>query len=111
MQTITGVHAVALSPVVDLEGLGNDDNNGGNSSGSLQILGSQLPACFVQQLAVAHVPSPVLHGSCCPSLEFVTPDDCCVPTLMSWGGGNNATCPTCGEFCGCASGEFVAIRI
>ena len=109
--TIPGVHAVALSHVVDLEGLGNDDNNGGDSSGSLQIMGSQLSACFMQQLAVAHVPLPVLHESRCPSFEFVTPDDCCAPTLRSWGGGSNAAYPTCREFCGCASGEFMAIRI
>ena len=97
--------------MVDLEGLGNDDSNGGNSSRSLQILGSQLPSCFVQQLAVAYVPSPVLHGSRCPSFEFVTTDDCCAPTLGSWVGGGNAAYLACKEFCGCSSDEFVAIRI
>ena len=82
-----------------------------DSSGSLQILGSQLPACFVQQLADAHVPSPVLHGSRSPSFEFVTPIDCCAPTLRSWGDGSIAAYPTCGDFCGCAGGEVVAIKI
>ena len=109
--TIPRVHAVALSPVVDLEGLGNDDSKEWDSSGSLQILGSQLPACFVQQLADAHVPSPVLHGSRSPSFEFVTPIDCCAPTLGSWGDGSIAAYPTCGDFCGCAGGEVVAIKI
>ena len=109
--TIPHVHAVALSPVVDLEGLGKDDSNGWDSFGSLQILGSQLPACFVQQLADAHVPSPMSHGSRSPSFEFVTPNDCCAPTLRSWGDGSIAKYTTCGDFCGCAGGEVVAIKI
>ena len=114
--TILGVHAVAQSLVVNVEG-GNDDNKGGNSSKSLQILESQLPVCFVKQLVVAHVPSLGLHGSRRPSLKFVALDDCCASMLShahgirSWGGGNNATYSTCGEVCGSASGEFVAIII
>ena len=107
---IVGVHVVVLSHVVDLEGLAIDDNNRGDSFASIQILGSQ-PDCFVQQLAVAHLPSPVLHGSRCPSFKFVTPDDCCAPMLRSWGDCKNGTYPMCGELCGYASGEFVAIRI
>lgn len=39
--TIPSVHAIAPSPMVDIEG-GDDDNNGGESSRTLQFFGSQL---------------------------------------------------------------------
>ena len=100
--------------MVDVEG-GNDDNNGGDASGSLQFFGSQLHACFVKQLVVAHIPSPEVHESRCPSLEFVAPDGCWADVLghaqgtCSWGGGNNATDPMCGEFHEHVSEDFKAI--
>lgn len=102
--------------MVDVEGR-NDDNNGGDASGSLQFFGSQLHACFVKQLIVAHIPSSGLHGSHCPFPEFVTPDGCCVTVLghaqrtRLWGGGNNTADPLCGEFHGPASGYFETIII
>lgn len=96
--TIPSVQVVALSPVLDVDG-GDEDTNGGDSSGSLQILGSLPPACFVKQLAAAYAPSPGLHGSGCPSPEFVTPEGCCAPMpnhahgTRPWGGGNNVAYP------------------
>ena len=51
------------------------------------------------------------------SSKFVAPDGCYAPMLSHahgtrpWGGGNNATYPVCEEFYGCASKEFVAIKI
>ena len=83
---------------------GNEDNNGGDSSTSLQMLGLLPPVCSVKQLAVAHVPSPGLHRSACTSLKFVTLNGCCAPMLSHvhgtspWSGGNNVAYPTCGEF-------------
>jgi hypothetical protein len=96
---------------------GDEDNNRGDSFGSLQILGSLPPACFVKQLAVARSASPGLHGSGCPSLEFVTPDSCFAPVIghahvmRTRGGGNVEAHQTCGEFNEYESGELVAIRI
>ena len=113
---IPSMHAIAQSHVVNVEGK-NDDNNEGDSSGSLQFFGSQLPACFVEQLVVAHIPLPGPHGSCCPSLKFVAPDGCCAPMLghiqgrRPWGGGNNAVDPVCGEFDGSLSEDLLAIKI
>ena len=114
--TIPGVQAVALSPVLDVEG-GNEYNNGVDSSGSLQMLGSVPPAGFVKQLPVAHAPPPGLQGSGCTSPEFVAPDGCCAPMLnhahgtSPWGGDNNAAYPMWGDFNGSPSGELLAIRI
>ena len=96
---------------------GGDDNNGADSSASLQIFGLQQPACFAKQLDVAHIPSLGLHRSRCPSLEFAAPDGCCAPLLAhahgtrSWGGGNNAADPMCGEFHASANGDFAAIKV
>ena len=73
--TIPNVHAIAEFHVVDVEGE-NNDNNGGDSFRSLQFFGSQLPACFVGQLVVAHIPSPGPHESHCSSLKFVAPNGC-----------------------------------
>jgi hypothetical protein len=114
--TIPGVQAYARSPLVDVE-VGNDDNNEGDSSGSLQVLGSLPPTCFVKQLVLTHVPSPTFRVSGLPSLEMVTPVGfgALVPNLVHgtspWGGGINAAHPACGEVLGCASGELVAIII
>jgi hypothetical protein len=114
--TIPGVQAYARSPLVDVE-VGNEDNNGGDSSGSLQMVGSLPPACFIIQLVLTHVPSPTFRVSGCPSLEFVTPVGfgAPMPALVHgtrpWGGGINAAHPTCGEVLGCVSRELVAIII
>jgi hypothetical protein len=114
--TIVRVHAVPRCPATDVVG-GDEDNNGGDSSGSLQILGLLPPACFVKQLAVAKFSSPELHGSGCPSLEFVTPDifSSHVPShahgTPTWGGGNVEPRRTHAELGGSAGGELLAIRI
>ena len=114
--TISVVQGVARAPSLDVE-VGNEDNNGWDSSGSLQMLGSLPPTCFVKQLAVAHVPSQGLHGSACSSLEIVTPDGGCAPLLSHvhgtrpWGGGNNAAHLACVELYGDAITELVWIRI
>ena len=92
--TILVMHAFVQFYVVDVEGK-YDKNNKGDSSGFLQFPGSQLPICFVKNLAIAHLPLSELHGSHCPSLNFVAPDDCYALMLSyahekrSWGGGNN----------------------
>ena len=110
------MHVIAEFHVVDVEEE-NNDNNGGNSFGSLQFFGSQLPACFVGQLVVAHIPSPGPHESHCSSLKFVAPDGCCTPMLghaqerHPWGGGNNAANLVCGEFDGSLNGDLEAIKI
>ena len=110
------MHAIAQSPMLDVEG-GDDDNNVWDSSGSLQILESLPHACFMKQVAITHVPLPRLPGSHCPSLEFVAPDGCFASTpshahrVRPWCGGNNAAYPMCEEIYGSAGEEFVAIII
>ena len=114
--TIAVVREIVQSHVVDVE-VGDGDNHGAESSASPQCFGSQQPACFGKQLSVAHIPSPGLQGSRCPSLEFVAPDGCCAPLLgsahgaRSWGADNNAADPLCGGFHTSTSGHFAAIRI
>lgn len=108
------MYAIPQSHVVDVEGR-NDDNNGGNSSGSLQFFGLQLPACFIKQ--PAHIPSVGQHDNSRLSLEFVLLDGCYAPMLghahgtCLLGGGNNAVDLVCGEFHEYTSGNFKAMKI